>query len=236
MHCTVAGAVAMWYWNPRKSESLGSPVLSSLARVLKFHLGSIMLGSLLIAIVEFIRIFLYTLQKKVAKSEVRALKYIVAVAQCCMKFVQMLMKFINRNAYVYMAITGKSFFKSASAATALLLRNAAKTVAVTFIGDIALFFAKIVVVGANCFIAFFVLTYTSIEFIPYVDDPTVTIILIGVETFIIVSVFFSNYQLAIDTIFLSVLEDLDKNDGSPERPYMMSDAMKKIMSKKVFND
>jgi choline transporter-like protein 2/4/5 len=55
--------------------------------------------------------------------------------------------------------------------------------------------------------------------------------LIGVETYIIASLFFANYVLAIDTIFLSALEDLDKNDGSVARPYYMRDELKKIMRK-----
>ena len=149
-----------------------------------------------------------------------------------MKMVQVLIKFINRNAYVYIAITGKAFFKSAGAATGLLVRNAAKTVAVSYVGDVALFLAKMVIVGANCLIAYFVLLENPNLF-PSMNYPSLTIALLGLETYLIASVFFGNYQLAIDTIFLSVLEDLEKNDGSPERPYFMSNDLKSIMSKKV---
>jgi hypothetical protein len=231
-HCTVAGAVAAWYWAADKNAPLQRPVLKSLGRVFFYHLGSICVGSILITIVECIRLFLWHLQKRVAKSQNQYLKYLVACAQCCMKMVQVLMKFINRNAYVYIAITGKAFFKSAGAATGLLMRNAAKTVAVTYVGDVALFLAKLVIVGLNCLIGYFVLLNNPNLF-PNMAYPSLTIALLGLETFLIASVFFGNYQLAIDTIFLSVLEDLEKNDGSPERPYFMSDSIKGIMSKKV---
>ena len=33
---------------------------------------------------------------------------------------------------------------------------------------------------------------------------------------------FSVYTTAVDTIFLCYLEDLERNDGSPSRPYIMS--------------
>lgn len=131
------------------------------------------------------------------------------------------------------AITGKAFFKSAGAATSLLLRNAAKTVAVSAVGDIALFFTQLVVVGINCLIAYLILLNKD-QFFPNLTYPSLTIGLVGVESFLIARVFFGNYQIAIDTIFMSVLEDLEKNDGSPERPYLMGETMKKIMSKKVF--
>jgi choline transporter-like protein 2/4/5 len=114
---------------------------------------------------------------------------------------------------------------------ALLLRNSAKTLAVTYVADFALCFAKFVVVGLNTIGAYGFLAYNSTAFANPIYEPLVTVVLIGVETYIIASLFFANYVLAIDTIFLSALEDLDKNDGSVARPYYMRDELKKIMRK-----
>jgi hypothetical protein len=101
------------------------------------------------------------------------------------------MKFINRNAYVYIAITGQSFFSAAASATALLLKNAAKTVAVSVVGDIALIFTKVIVVALNCALAYFFLMFYGDAYFPYLEYPTLTIGLVGVETFLIASVFFA---------------------------------------------
>ena len=232
-YCTVAGAVGEWYWSKDKSQIMKMYVLNSFTRTMFYHLGSIILGSLLITIVELIRLVLYQLQKQVATSQNPYLKYIVACAQCCMKMVQVIMKFVNKNAYIYIAITGKSFFSAASSATALLLKNAAKTIAVTYVTNIVLFFTKLAVVGVNCLAGWFILLSFP-DLFPDISFPNLTVGLLGLETFLIVSVFFGNYEITIDTIFLSVLEDLDKNDGSVERPYMMTDSMRRIMSKKVY--
>lgn len=35
--------------------------------------------------------------------------------------------------------------------------------------------------------------------------------------------------MAIDTIFLSALEDLEHNDGTDERPYYMPEKLRRIM-------
>ena len=129
---------------------------------------------------------------------------------------------------MYIAITGKAFFAAAGAATALLIRNAAKTFAVGFVADVVLFFTKIFVVGINAIGAYGYMVYNPKAFSNGVFDPTVTVVFVIVETYAIASCFFSNYQLAIDTIFLSVLEDLDKNDGSAARPYFMTDKMMKV--------
>ena len=37
--------------------------------------------------------------------------------------------------------------------------------------------------------------------------------------------------MAVDTIFLCLLEDLERNDGTPDRPYYMSKNLKHIMVK-----
>jgi choline transporter-like protein 2/4/5 len=129
---------------------------------------------------------------------------------------------------VYIAITGKAFFAAAGAATALLVRNAAKTFAVNFVADVVLLFTKVFVVGINAIGAYAFLIYNPKHFQNGVFDPTIPVVFVIVETFAIASCFFSNYQLAIDTIFLSVLEDMDKNDGSAARPYFMTDKMMKV--------
>lgn len=61
---TIAGAVASWYWALDRKSLPTFPVLSSFLRVLRYHLGSMALGSLIIAIVKFIRAVLAWLQRK----------------------------------------------------------------------------------------------------------------------------------------------------------------------------
>lgn len=229
---TIAGAVGEFYWLADKNSRVGRlPILRSLYRAFRYHLGSIAIGSLLITIVEVIRIMLYQLQRQVAKSKIPALQYLVAAAQCCMKCVEVILKFVNRNAYIYIAIKGKSFFYSAGAATALLLRNAAKLVAVNFVADFCLFLSKLVVAGILSFASYaFLLRYPTYF---NVQNLFVPVCFVAFEGFVISAILFSAYHIAIDTVFLSVLEDLDKNDGSPGRPYFMTEGMRTILGKKV---
>ena len=37
--------------------------------------------------------------------------------------------------------------------------------------------------------------------------------------------------MAVDTLFLCFLEDLERNDGSQQRPFYMSKSLKKILGK-----
>ena len=37
--------------------------------------------------------------------------------------------------------------------------------------------------------------------------------------------------MAVDTLFLCFLEDMERNDGTPSRPYFMSKGLQKIVGK-----
>lgn len=45
---------------------------------------------------------------------------------------------------------------------------------------------------------------------------------------IVSSGFFSILDMAVDTIFLCFCQDVEENDGSAEKPFFMSDKMKKF--------
>ena len=62
----------------------------------------------------------------------------------------------------------------------------------------------------------------------YTWTPVVFIVL---GSYFIANAFFSVYLMAVDTIFLCLLEDLERNDGTPDRPYYMSKNLKHIMVK-----
>merc|ERR1719290_151981 len=57
------------------------------------------------------------------------------------------------------------------------------------------------------------------------------IVFIVIGSYLIASAFFSVYSMAVDTLFLCFLEDLERNDGSVERPYLMSTRLRKILGK-----
>ena len=67
---TLAGAFGSYYWAFRKPKDVPAfPVLRSLSRALRYHLGTMAFGSLIIAIVKFIRAVLEFLYQKLHASQ-----------------------------------------------------------------------------------------------------------------------------------------------------------------------
>jgi hypothetical protein len=57
------------------------------------------------------------------------------------------------------------------------------------------------------------------------------VLFITAGSYLVASAFFSVYSMAVDTLFLCFLEDLERNDGSKERPYFMSQSLRRILGK-----
>uniref|UniRef100_A0A914QD51 Choline transporter-like protein n=1 Tax=Panagrolaimus davidi TaxID=227884 RepID=A0A914QD51_9BILA len=74
---TLAGAFASYYWAFQKPKDVPSfPVLSSAGRALRYHMGSLAFGSLILAIVKIIRFILEFLYQKLHASKNAVLKVI----------------------------------------------------------------------------------------------------------------------------------------------------------------
>merc|ERR1711874_329495 len=96
--------------------------------------------------------------------------------------------------------------------------------------DFILFLGKIIVVtivAAVTFSLFSANVTTALDLnINYQFVPMVIIILCS---YAIATTFFSVYSMAVDTIFLCFLEDIDKHDGSEENPYFMNEDLLRIL-------
>ncbi|XP_071097416.1 choline transporter-like protein 2 [Haliotis cracherodii] len=233
---TLAGAFASYYWAWDKKKDIPTfPLLGSLWRTLRYHLGTLAFGSLIIAIVQMIRVALEYIDHKLKGTENPVGKFFIKCLKCCFWCLEKFLKLLNKNAYILTAVYGKNFCMGAKKAFVLILENIVRVAVVDKVTNFLLFIAKLVVVGAVGVMSFFFFdgrisflrTYT-----PALNFYFVPIIIIILATYIIASCFFSVYEMAVDTLFMCFLMDIDKNDGSPEKPYFMSKNLKKIMGKK----
>lgn len=63
------------------------------------------------------------------------------------------------------------------------------------------------------------------------DSFGLSVIITIIGTFSLASVFFRVQTIAVKTIFLCFVEDIERNDGSEERPYYMNNKLKQILQK-----
>nr|KAG5709578.1 hypothetical protein BaRGS_001628 [Batillaria attramentaria] len=153
---TISSAVALWYFTRDKTR-LSSPVSRSVFRLIRYHMGSVAFGSLIIAFVVLIRWILSFIEGRLKGRENFLAKFLLKCLVCCLWCFEKVLKFINSNAYIEIAIHGYGFCKAARTAFMVIVSNALRMVAINCVGDFVLFLAKagtvavVAVVGIELF-------------------------------------------------------------------------------------
>ncbi|KAG2469129.1 CTL4 protein, partial [Polypterus senegalus] len=236
--CTIAGAFASYYWAFHKPADMPYfPVTASFMRALRYHVGSLAFGALILTIIQLIRVILEYLDHKLKGAANPCTRFLLCCLKCCFWCLEKFIKFLNRNAYIMIAIYGKNFCVSAKNAFSLLMRNILRVFVLDKVTDLLLFFGKLLVVGGVGVLAFFFFSgriqlpnnVFQAGNLNYYWVPIITVI---VGSYMISLGFFSVYSMCVDTLFLCFLEDLERNDGSAEKPYFMSKSLMKILNKK----
>ncbi|XP_039518664.1 choline transporter-like protein 2 isoform X2 [Pimephales promelas] len=232
---TLAGAFASYYWALKKPDDIPAfPLCASLGRSLRYHTGSLAFGSLILAIVQIIRVLLEYIDHKLKGAENKFAKFLLCCLKCCFWCLEKFIKFINRNAYIMVAIYGKNFCRSASDAFLLLMRNAIRVVVLDKVTDFILFLGKLLIVGLVGIFAFFFFSGQTDAFkgaAPSLHYYWVPILTVLVGSYLIAHGFFSVYAMCVDTLFLCFCEDLERNDGSTARPYYMTASLHDVLMK-----
>ncbi|XP_056153974.1 choline transporter-like protein 4 [Lampris incognitus] len=235
--CTLAGAFASYYWAFNKPKDIPFfPVSASFIRSLRYHVGSLAFGALILTLVQIIRIILEYIDHKTRSAQNACARFLMCCLKCCFWCLERFIKFLNRNAYIMIAIYGKNFCTSAKDAFSLLMRNIIRVVVLDKVTDVLLFFGKLLVVGGVGVLSFFFFsgriplpgsTFRS-ENLNYYWMPIFTVVF---GAYFIAHGFFSVYNMCVDTLFLCFLEDLERNDGSERKPYFMSKNLMEILNK-----
>ncbi|XP_053769853.1 choline transporter-like protein 4 isoform X1 [Desmodus rotundus] len=236
--CVLAGAFASFYWAFHKPRDVPTfPLSAAFIRTLRYHTGSLAFGALILTLVQLARVILEYVDHKVRGAQNPVARCIMCCFKCCLWCLEKFIKFLNRNAYIMIAIYGKNFCVSAKNAFMLLMRNIVRVVVLDKVTDLLLLFGKLLVVGGVGVLSFFFFTGRIPGLGKDFESPHLNYYWLPIMTsllgaYVIASGFFSVFGMCVDTLFLCFLEDLERNDGSLDRPYYMSKALLKILGKK----
>ena len=231
----LAGVFAGWYWTfDKENNTPNSSIISSLYRTVRYHLGTLAFGSLVLSIVRMIRVMIEYVEDKLKKygEDNPVVKAVSCLCKCCFYCLENFIKFINRNAYIMTAVYGNSFCSGARRAFSLLARNMVRVVVLDKVTDFILFIGKLIVVSIVLAGSVLVFRYDDRVLSQELNYQLVPVVIIVLSTYAISCSFFSVYNMAVDTIFLSFLEDLEKHDGSPDNPYFMNEDLMQLLGKK----
>ncbi|CAK1599547.1 unnamed protein product [Parnassius mnemosyne] len=231
----LASTFSTWYWTAHKRDLPFFTLTSGIYRTLRYHLGTVALGALIIAIVRVIRVILEYIDHKIKKFDNSFTRCILCCCKCFFWCLENFLKFINKNAYIMCAVHGKNFCTSARDAFSLLMRNIMRVIVLDKVTDFIFFLSKLLISIGVGFAVYYLLQWNYVyevtqgERLHYSYIPA---IILSIATYLICTIFFNVYSMAVDTLFLCFLEDCERNDGSAEKPYVMSKNLMKILGKR----
>ena len=124
-YTTISGAVSYWYFTGSQKEDdlvdpadrTRFPILASLYRCLRFHLGSLAFGSFVLALFTILRAVLaYVDEKTRGLQETNfTFKLVIKCARCCLWVFDKVLKFLTKFAFVTIATDGTSFCRATAA-------------------------------------------------------------------------------------------------------------------------
>lgn len=124
----ISYAVVSWYYTPyvngRKGHNWFGLVWGYVYGC-TVHLGTLALGSFLIALLRYLRLICMILDRE-AKAEGNVVMHIIAkIAMCCIECFKKFMEWVNKNAYIDVCISSSNFCSAAMHVMSFLAGNGA---------------------------------------------------------------------------------------------------------------
>lgn len=191
-HMIVAGAVASWFFTRNKS-ALGWPLARSFQYLLRYHLGTVALGALIIALMKLLRLIFRLVELSLNDPQNALTQGLWTACQCCLGCIERTVQFLTRNAYIETAITGQPFCAAGRRAAATLAGNALRVFAINSVGDFVLLLGKAFVVAITVLI--------GIELIQKKENlhhSWVPLVLVGLFAFFFAHCFITVYEVCIE--------------------------------------
>jgi len=113
IHVTISGVYGSWYFNPDGEKFPKGATRGALKRALTYSFGSISLGSLLVAIIQFLRQICSAAQRSSAGDGNIVGSILFCVLGCLIGILEWAVEFLNRYAFSYIALYGKSYIAAA---------------------------------------------------------------------------------------------------------------------------
>lgn len=170
----------------------------------RYHMGSLAFGSFILAVVWIIRALFEYIGEKMheAVGENGCTRCMFACIRCCLDCFDRFIRFLNRNAYIYMALSGEGFCSSALNAFILILKNHAKFAFVDGIADVFMFLAKFFISSATT-----ALSYLFMGWMTDVSAPIFPLFITFCLSYLIASVFIAVFDISANTILQCYLLD-----------------------------
>ncbi|KAF2278621.1 DUF580-domain-containing protein [Westerdykella ornata] len=205
IHVTISGVYGSWYFSPNNFPKRATR--GALKRALTYSFGSISLGSLLVAIIQFLRQICSAAQQSAAQEG----NIVGTILFCCLQFLIAILdwavQFLNRYAFSYISLYGKAYIPAAKATWKMVKdRGIDALINECLIGPV-LSMGAFSIAYASALLAYLYLIFTSPA---YNQDGSYTPVVVAFAFVIglqVCQIFTTPLSSGVDTIFVAMAWD-----------------------------
>lgn len=228
--------VCTWYFTSTADSRGSFSIFKGFWWSFRYNLGSLALGSFVLAVIWVIRIIFEYFEKKLQKwgGDNSVTKCATCAIRCCLDCCHRFVKFLNKNAYIQVALTGKNFCASAMAAFILALKNSSSFIITNGVGYLIQLLGKLSISVGNLLLAYVMLTQLD-GVAAGAQSPFPPLIIVFAISYIMASIFMSVYSITSLTLLQCLYADVDlcKQAGSDiweskQRPTEMRSIVNKL--------
>jgi len=205
VHTIIAGVYGSWYFSPHNFPKRATR--GAARRALTYSFGSISFGSLLVAIIQFLK-QVCTVARSQGASEGGAAGWIAyavfCVLSCVLAIIEWVVEFVNRYAFCHIALYGKSYIAAAKDTWRMIKDRGIDALVNDCLVGPVLSFGAIFFIGYAC--ALFAYLYLLFTKPPYNSDGGFIAVIMAFSFLIgfqIAHIFTTPLGSGIDTIFVA---------------------------------
>lgn len=151
----IATSCSYWYYGIEDNYCLKGSLTMN-----RFHLGSMTFGALLITVLTILKQMANQGSQDQDSSACGVVASVcLCLVACCLSCIENLIRTLNHNAFIVMAVTGESYINSAKTAMSIIFENFGLFSIVDFISNLVTFFGVLVTVGIPTLVGFLIIRY-----------------------------------------------------------------------------
>eukprot|EP01065_Artemidia_motanka_P049144 TRINITY_DN806_c3_g1_i1.p1 TRINITY_DN806_c3_g1~~TRINITY_DN806_c3_g1_i1.p1 ORF type:complete len:768 (+),score=263.32 TRINITY_DN806_c3_g1_i1:84-2387(+) len=212
----IASCCVQWYYSYRDDDRKKLRMVRCWLRGYFWSfqmLGGLITGAFLVALVQFTRFIVEQFSTQIEKHFGDKMgKCIRCLIQCCLAYLERVLKYITKNAYVIMAVQGSGFWCACCDLMTILMDNVGLFAAIAVISDAVFFVGKLLLTAGNCMIAYAMLDNEDLA--PDVQNGIIIIIIVGLGTYVIACLFMHVYSTCIDAMVILVARELRMGEAA----------------------
>lgn len=209
-------SASSYYFSSTKEKEGSASVTLGFKFAYFNHLGSLCIGSFIIALIQLIRIIFYYFAKKAqqASGNNKVIEITIKCGECCLACIEKICDYINSSGYAYMAVSGEGFCLASWHGFLLNIKHGAKFAFANTIASLFIFVGKLAIVVVNCATLFLFMKHVTHD-IDEVESLASPIIFVAVVTYMAANIFLGLFDEAVLALMTCLCIDTDMN-GTPK--------------------